>query len=194
MKRTMLAAFIAIIFTPTIIQTTKAGTTDLSAKRHHHRTSTDANGSPARCAHNTVATQTAYGITICVDPVHASKFVAFFASLHARGVKVTNIVCQAYGHAPGSNHLGGGACDVNQRARNRTIPAMYHAGDLIRAAGLYDGCAFRDCGHVEAMRGLGHYGGTTLAARSHIRHRTAAVQSPQAAPSGFYMARAGAGI
>lgn len=156
---------------------------------HHERLSSveDANANKS-CKHNTVARQTAYGIAICVDPTYADKFVGFFAALHARGVKVTQITCQAYGHAPGSNHIGGGACDVNQRARNRTIAAMYHAGDLIRAAGLYDGCAFRDCGHVEAMRGLGNYGGTrTYSARS--RHRA----EPQyAQASTDYMSRIGA--
>lgn len=122
------------------------------------------------CVHNTISVQTAYGIEICVDPTYASNFQAFFSALHSAGVRVTEIVCQAYGHAPGSNHIGGGACDVNQRARNRTIPAMYHAGDMIRAAGLYDGCSFHDCGHVEAMRGLGNYGGRTMSARRH-HHR-----------------------
>jgi hypothetical protein len=26
--------------------------------------------------------------------------------------------------------------------------------DIVKQAGLYSGCAFRDCGHVEAVRGL----------------------------------------
>ena len=122
------------------------------------------------CRNGTVRVSTAYGIGICVDPRFASRFQAFFAALKASGARVTNIVCQAYGHAPGSNHIGGGACDVNQTAKGRTIGPMYHAGGMIRAAGLYDGCAFRDCGHVEAMRGLYNYGGTRLSARSHYRH------------------------
>src|SRR5690348_13821616 len=121
-------------------------------RHRHYRHHNDANGNMS-CRNNTVERMTAYGIRICVDPRFAERFLIFFASLKARGVKVTEIVCQAYGHAPGSNHIGGGACDVNQRRKNVTIPAMYHAGDLIRAAGLYDGCSFRDCGHVEAMRG-----------------------------------------
>jgi hypothetical protein len=25
--------------------------------------------------------------------------------------------------------------------------------DIIKQAGLYDGCSFRDCGHIEAVRG-----------------------------------------
>lgn len=121
------------------------------------------------CRNGTVREVTAYGIGVCVDPRFASRFLAFFAALKASGARVTSIVCQAYGHVPGSNHIGGGACDVNQTAKNRTIQAMHHAGGMIRAAGLYDGCSFRDCGHVEAMRGLGNYGGTRLSARSHHR-------------------------
>lgn len=159
--------------------------------RHHtYRHHGDANGNLI-CRNNTVERVTAYGIRICVDPRFAERFLTFFAGLKARGVRVTSIVCQAYGHAPGSNHIGGGACDVNQRARNRTIPAMYHAGDLIRAAGLYDGCSFRDCGHVEAMRGLGNYGSRTFAARRH-RHSHIA----QAEPAAHYAVpdRFGAGI
>lgn len=166
--------------------------------RHHghhhmasHHTHRDANANLA-CRNSTVQRQTAYGINICVDPVYADKFVNFFSALHARGVNVTDIVCQAYGHVRGSNHEGGGACDVNQTGKNRTIPAMYHAGDLIRAAGLYDGCSFRDCGHVEAMRGLGHYGFTrTYAARS---HRTRVAQNTPRYSGGDYMSRFGAGI
>jgi hypothetical protein len=26
-------------------------------------------------------------------------------------------------------------------------------GDIIKKAGLYDGCSFKDCGHIEAVRG-----------------------------------------
>ena len=122
------------------------------------------------CRNGTIRVSTAYNIGICVDPRFASRFQAFFSALKASGARVTSIVCQAYGHAPGSNHIGGGACDGNQTAKNRTIGPMYHAGGMIRSAGLYDGCSFNDCGHVEAMRGLYNYGGTRLSARSHHRH------------------------
>ena len=33
-------------------------------------------------------------------------------------------------------------------------PFVYHTDDIIKQAGLYSGCTFRDCGHVEAVRGL----------------------------------------
>jgi hypothetical protein len=154
---------------------TLVGISSVEARHRHHN---DANGNRV-CAHNTISVQTAYGISICVDPKHSDKFVKFFASLKERGCAVKEIVCQAYGHAPGSNHIGGGACDVDQRSRNRTSACMYHASDLIRAAGLYDGCSFRDCGHVEAMRGLGNYGTTrTYAARSHRHTRIARTYAP----------------
>jgi hypothetical protein len=120
---------------------------------------------------------TAYGIGICVDPRYASNFQSFFESLKASGAKVTNIVCQAYGHARGSNHDGGGACDVNQRRKNVTIPAMYHAGAMIRAAGLHDGCNFRDCGHIEAMTGLCNYGQCSqYSVRHHRRYASRVTQ------------------
>ena len=146
-----------------------------------------------RCVHNTIDVNTAYNIHICVDPRFASKFQKFFVLLKTTGAKVTDIGCQAFGHAPGSNHIGGGACDVNQRSKNRTIPAMYHAGALIREAGLYDGCSFHDCGHIEAMRGLGNYGGRRYASAtfSARRHHRRYERVAQASPS--YMTRFGAG-
>jgi len=30
---------------------------------------------------------------------------------------------------------------------------VYHMNDIVVQAGLYNGCSFRDCGHVEAVRG-----------------------------------------
>src|SRR5262245_27140088 len=56
------------------------------------------------------------------------------------------------GHVSGSNHYIGAACD-NQTGWNKAPGYMYHVGDLIRQAGLYDGCRFGDCGHVAAVRG-----------------------------------------
>ena len=163
MKNFVMAATAALIASALLISPAQA--------RHHRHTASSAVSSS--CRNNTVREVTAYGIAICVDSRFASNFLSFFSALKSSGARVTSIVCQAYGHAPGSNHVGGGACDVNQRAKNRTIPAMYRAGAMIRAAGLYDGCAFRDCGHVEAMRGLGNYGGRTFAARAHRRVKLA---------------------
>lgn len=157
MKRTILtAALAALIVTPLTVQSASA----------------------RECVHNTIRVDTAYGISICVDPTYASKFQSFFSALKESGCAVKEIGCQAYGHVRGSNHIGGGACDVDQRRKNVTSACMRNAGSLIRAAGLYDGCSFGDCGHVEAMRGLGHYGDTrTYAARSH-RHASRLARGP----------------
>jgi hypothetical protein len=100
-----------------------------------------------------VTVNTAAGIKITVHPAFAHKFQTLIASLVAQGHKPRFITCYAKGHVSGSNHHWGGACDIDQTAWNRTSGFMYHAGNAIRSAGLYDGCSFRDCGHVEAMRG-----------------------------------------
>lgn len=97
---------------------------------------------------------TAAGIPITCHPSACSKFQALIAALVAQGNKPRFITCYARGHKSGSNHAWGGACDIDQTGWGRTSGFMYRAGAAIRAAGLYDGCSFRDCGHVEAMRGL----------------------------------------
>lgn len=101
-----------------------------------------------------VTVSTAAGIKITVHPAYAAKFQALIAELVAEGHKPRAIGCYALGHKAGSNHAIGAACDIDQTGWGRTSGFMYHAGGAIRANGLYDGCAFGDCGHVEAMRGL----------------------------------------
>jgi hypothetical protein len=111
----------------------------------------DANGNSAM-----VTVQTAYGFSITVHPAYASKFQKFFALLKDRGYKVpANITkCWAPGgtHVAGSNHYIGAACDI-QTGWNRGPNFVYHMSDILKQAGLYDGCSFHDCGHVEAIRG-----------------------------------------
>lgn len=102
-----------------------------------------------------VTVQTAYGFTITVHPAYASNFLKFYALLKEHGYKVDARINKCFsrsGHISGSNHYIGAACD-NQYGHNRAPAYMYHVGDLIRQAGLYDGCSFGDCGHVEAVRG-----------------------------------------
>jgi len=102
-----------------------------------------------------VTVQTAYGFNITVHPAYASKFLKFYALLKEHGHKVDARINKCFargGHVPGSNHYIGAACD-NQYGWNRAPAYMYHVGDLIRQAGLYDGCRFGDCGHVEAVPG-----------------------------------------
>jgi hypothetical protein len=60
-----------------------------------------------------------------------------------------SVICAATGHMPGSLHHTGHACDFAQTRRNRTVSLMYHAGAMIAAHGLRDGCTFGDCGHVD---------------------------------------------
>lgn len=103
-----------------------------------------------------VTVRTAFGFPITVHPAYASKFQRFFALLKDKGYRPPANITRCYsagGHKPGSNHHIGAACDI-QTGWNRGPSFVYHMGDIIRQAGLYDGCSFRDCGHVEAVRGL----------------------------------------
>jgi hypothetical protein len=104
---------------------------------------------------NMVKVKTVQGIYITVHPAYAHKFLRLFEILAENKVNVPKdlVGCYARGHhVRGSNHYIGAACDI-QTGWNRTIPAMYHAGKWIKEAGLYDGCSFGDCGHVESIRG-----------------------------------------
>lgn len=104
---------------------------------------------------NMVRVKTVQGFYLTVHPAYAHKFLKLFAILEENGVKIPKgmVGCWAgRGHVSGSNHYLGAACDI-QTGWNRTIAPMYHAGKWIRQAGLYDGCSFGDCGHVEAVRG-----------------------------------------
>src|SRR5215469_9804633 len=118
-----------------------------SERKAHHPV--DANGNGVM-----VTVQTAYGFNITVHPAYASKFQKFYALLKEHGYKVDPRINKCYargGHVSGSNHYIGAACD-NQYGWNKAPSYMYHVGDLIRQAGLYDGCDFGDCGHIEAVR------------------------------------------
>jgi hypothetical protein len=124
-------------------------------RSRHIRTSegkpVDANGNPIM-----VTVQTAYGFNITVHPAYASKFLKFFALLKDRGYKVPANITGCWAprgtHVPGSNHYIGAACDI-QTGWNRGPGFVYHMSDVVKQAGLYDGCSFHDCGHVEAIRG-----------------------------------------
>jgi hypothetical protein len=111
----------------------------------------DANGNSLM-----VTVQTAYGFNITVHPAYASKFQKFFALLKERGYKVPANITRCWAphgtHVPGSNHYIGAACDI-QTGWNRGPEFVYHMNDIVTQAGLYNGCRFRDCGHVEAVRG-----------------------------------------
>jgi hypothetical protein len=121
-----------------------------SERKPHHIV--DANGK-----RTLVTVQTAYGFKITVHPAYASKFLKFFALLKERGHKVPANITGCWAprgtHVRGSNHYIGAACDI-QMGWNRGPAFIYHMDDIIKQAGLYSGCTFRDCGHVEAVRGL----------------------------------------
>ena len=103
-----------------------------------------------------VTVQTAYGFNITVHPAYASKFQKFFALLKERGYKVPANITKCWAphgtHVAGSNHYIGAACDI-QTGWNRGPQFVYHMNDIVKQAGLYNGCTFHDCGHVEAVRG-----------------------------------------
>jgi hypothetical protein len=103
-----------------------------------------------------VTVQTAYGFNITVHPAYASKFQKFFALLKERGYKVPANITKCWApqgtHVPGSNHYIGAACDI-QTGWNRGPEFVYHINDVVEQAGLFNGCSFHDCGHIEAVRG-----------------------------------------
>ena len=115
------------------------------------RHAVDANGNRLM-----VTVRTAYGFNITVHPAYASKFEKFFALLKERGYKVPANITKCWAphgtHVAGSNHYIGAACDI-QTGWNRGPEFVYHMNDIVKQAGLYNGCTFRDCGHVEAVPG-----------------------------------------
>jgi hypothetical protein len=123
----------------------------IGTSEHNPHRVVDANGNSIM-----VTVQTAYGFNITVHPAYASKFLKFFALLKERGHKVHANITRCWAppgtHVAGSNHYIGAACDI-QTGWNRGPAFVYHMDDIVKQAGLYSGCSFRDCGHVEAVRG-----------------------------------------
>ena len=135
----------------TASQTPSLRTRLIRASERKTRHVVDANGNSML-----VTVQTAYGFNITVHPAYASKFLKFFALLKERGYKVPANITKCWAphgtHVPGSNHYIGAACDI-QTGWNRGPEFVYHINDIVTQAGLFNGCSFRDCGHVEAVRG-----------------------------------------
>jgi hypothetical protein len=148
----------------TTVSVTTSAPAKMSRTRHH---AVDGNGNIMM-----VKVRTVYGFDITVHPAYASKFQKFFALLKDRGYRVPAVItkCWAPGgtHVPGSNHYIGAACDI-QTGWNRGPTFVYHMGDIIKQAGLYDGCAFHDCGHVEAVRGTHNKAPNLYAAMEKIK-------------------------
>jgi hypothetical protein len=137
----------------------------------------DANGNRAL-----VTVQTAFGFNITVHPAYASKFLKFFALLKDRGYHVPANITRCWAphgtHVPGSNHYIGAACDI-QTGWNRGPKFVYHISDIIKEAGLYDGCSFRDCGHIEAVRGTHNRPPKVYASIEHLKNEQAASNNRQ---------------
>ncbi len=123
----------------------------LNKMSHIRHRAIDANGNVMM-----VKVRTAYGFDITVHPAYATKFQKFFALLKDNGYTVPANLTKCWTprgtRVAGSNHYIGAACDI-QTGWNRGPNFVYHMGDIIKKAGLYDGCSFHDCGHVEAVRG-----------------------------------------
>src|SRR5215475_7818138 len=135
--------------TTLVVTAPASGRIRTSERKPHHPV--DANGNSLM-----VTVQTAYGFNITVHPAYASKFQKFFALLKERGYKVQANITKCWAprgtHVAGSNHYIGAACDI-QTGWNRGPEFVYHMSDIVKKAGLYNGCSFHDCGHVEAIRG-----------------------------------------
>jgi hypothetical protein len=148
------------------------------AYRNYHHRHLASRAGDERGGHGLVHEQTAAGqITVASDA--AGKFKELIAALVAKGFK-GDVHCYASGgHVTHSLHYSGRACDFAQTGRNRTVSIMYHAGSLIKAAGLRDGCSFHDCGHVDtgfavASRHERHYAVYAQRRHEQARYRYAA--------------------
>lgn len=123
--------------------------------------------------HKLVRAQTFAG-PIVVAEAYASRFIGFIDDLVREGHRHLSIGCYAaHGHMRNSLHHWGGACDIDQTARNRTAPFMYHVTALAHAHGLTDGCEFSrpDCGHLQVAGFIGRH----HVRRSRKRHYARAI-------------------
>jgi hypothetical protein len=116
-----------------------------------HRASERNHGLDANGNGMMVSVETAYGFKITVHPAYASKFLKLFVLLKGRGYKVPGNITKCWTRWLQPLYWGA-ACDI-QTGWNRGPAFVYHMSDIIKQAGLYDGCSFRDCGHIEAVRG-----------------------------------------
>src|SRR5262249_20469064 len=82
----------------------------------------------------------------------------------------------------GSNHYIGAACDI-QTGWNRGPEFVYHMSDIVKQAGLYDGCTFRDCGHVEALRGTHNRAPNLYAAMEKFKSEQSTANYQPSAPT-----------
>jgi len=128
----------------TVPPSIKAPSLRRTSERKTHR-AVDANGNSMM-----VTVQTAYGFSV------RQQVSEIFALLKEHGYKVPANITKCWAprgtHVAGSNHYIGAACDI-QTGWNRGPEFVYHMSDVVKQAGLYNGCSFHDCGHIEAIRG-----------------------------------------
>ncbi len=131
------------------------------AALHHYRS--HSHGSLYVCG-SCVVRDTLAG-AVAISAQNAERIVSTINALFNAGFRGhVNCAARPGTHVVGSLHYSGNACDMAQTGWGRT-PAriMYHAGSIIAAHGMRDGCSFRDCGHIDM--------GYALARRSyHVRY------------------------
>lgn len=188
MFRSCLVVTLLALFLPQVASASSGGqpsgadgrwttaTTQAAKAKHSHRRITrraapeHASRRAAGCGWCVTVSTVAGPIT--VDRAHASAFVAFFADVKSELHYVPRqVTCYSLGHKYGSNHDGGGACDVDQRCFGCTTRQMHHVGAIAARHGLFDGKRYGDAGHIEALRGLCNYGQCSARHRGHGRHR-----------------------
>ena len=90
---------------------------------------------------------------ITVHPAYASKFQKFFALLKEHGYKVpANAMHQVLGTSTARMSRVPTTTSVPpaifRRVGESRAEFVYHMNAIVEQAGLYNGCTFRDCGHV----------------------------------------------
>jgi hypothetical protein len=167
MESVMLKLIITLIASIVLMSPAYASHDHHRHHSHHYRT-----GHLYVC-HGCVVRETKLG-KIAVNSKHADNFVGAINALYDAGYRGPLNCAAAGGHVAGSKHYSGDACDL-QYGHNRAPKIMYHARTILAKFGLYDGCNFRDCGHIQYGVGL-----NTRYASHHVKHRYAAArQQPQ---------------
>lgn len=155
MKHIALAASIALISTPAFAHHHRYHRHHAHHARAYHSFAEGLGHGLAHMLGSIKTAQTEAG-PIRVAAAYADRFVGFINALVDSGYKPHEIGCfSPHGHMLHSKHHWGGACDIDQRSRNRTSARMYHITELAHRFHLTDGCEWRnpDCGHVEVPSG-----------------------------------------
>ena len=130
-------------------------------------------------AQQLVTVDTAAGNIVVARSI-ADRMKGFIADVVGRGFKGP-VHCYSWSksHVRNSLHHSGEACDFAQHwtaGGLRTHPVMRRVGDLVAKWGLRDGCAFRDCGHIDG--GLNTRTHAVIARSSPTHQSMVSVQVP----------------